>query len=352
MSHDSMNPKERWTAVLQRKKPDRIPLFWSSTQETLDKMKKFLGVSENSEFFKKLHVDEIVSVFPAYVGPRVSEGYDFFGCGYKKVSYGTGSYSECVYHPLAGYETLSEIKSNYKFPSIDWFDCSVIKKQIQGKEHLPIYGGGMEPFLRYTQLRGLEKAMMDLVEKPDIVEYCLENIFQLYYRITMGIYEEIPGKVLLTMVAEDLGSQETLLFSPETIRKFFLPRMKKMMSLAHENGACVITHSDGAIRDIVPDLIECGMDVLNPVQWRCRGMDREKLKKDFGNRICFHGAMDNQHTMPFGTVEDVKQEVMDNIRILGENGGYFLGPCHNLQAITPPENILAMYDTAYENGWY
>ncbi|MCM8825241.1 MAG: uroporphyrinogen-III decarboxylase-like protein [Candidatus Omnitrophica bacterium] len=350
MGKDAMTPVERWSAVLSRQKPDRIPLFWRATRETLIRVKEYLGISENSELFERLHIDEIVVVFPDYAGPKVKEGYDFFGCGFKDISYGAGVYSECVYHPLAEFETLQEIKRNYKFPSIDWFDFSCIKKQIQGKEHLPIFGGGMEPFLRYTQLRGLEMAMMDLVEKPDIVDYCMEQIFQLYYKITEGIYQQIPGKVLLTMVAEDFGSQESLLFSPGCIREFFLPRMKKMMDLAHQNGAYVITHSDGAIRDIIPDLIECGVDVLDPVQWRCKNMDRASLKKDFGEKICFHGAVDNQYTMPFGSVEEVKKEVIENIKILGENGGYFLGPCHNLQVITPPENIVAMYETAYYEG--
>ncbi len=122
MPKDSMTPRERWTAVCERKKPDRVPLFWSSTQETLDSVKKYLGVSENSELFKKLHIDEIVSVFPDYIGPKLPEGTDFFGCGFEKISYGSGVYLECVYHPLAGYETIEEIRKNFKFPSIDWFD--------------------------------------------------------------------------------------------------------------------------------------------------------------------------------------------------------------------------------------
>lgn len=349
---DSMSPRERWLAVLRRKKPDRIPLFWRATRETLLKVKEYLEISENSELFKKLHIDETVSVFPDYIGPNFPEDYDFFGCGFKNVSYGTGVYSECVFHPLEKIETLQDIKKNYRFPSIDWFDFSTIKKQVQGKEHLPIFGGGMEPFLRYTQLRGIERAMLDLIEKPDIVDYCLEKIFQLYYQITQGIYEKIPGRVLLTMVAEDLGSQESLLFSPGCIRNFLLPRMRKMMDIVHQSGAYVITHSDGAIRNIIPDLIECGMDVLDPVQWRCKGMDRLSLKKEFGDRICFHGAMDNQYTMPFGSIEEVKREVIENIKIFGNNGGYFLGPCHNLQVVTPPENIVTMYETAYEAGWY
>jgi uroporphyrinogen decarboxylase len=97
-------------------------------------------------------------------------------------------------------------------------------------------------------------------------------------------------------------------------------------------------------------MIEAGIDVLDPVQWRCKGMDRAGLKRDFGDRLVFHAAMDNQQTLPFGSVEDVRREVIENIRILGKGGGYILGPCHNLQVISPPENIVAMYETAHEYG--
>jgi uroporphyrinogen decarboxylase len=127
--------------------------------------------------------------------------------------------------------------------------------------------------------------------------------------------------------------------------------MKRMMDLAHQAGAFVFHHNDGSIRKMIPDLIETGVDVLNPVQWRCRGMEREALKRDFGDRLVFHGAMDNQQTLAFGTPEDVRREVLDNLRILGEGGGYILAPCHNIQAVSPPENIVAMYDAGYEYGW-
>ena len=124
-----------------------------------------------------------------------------------------------------------------------------------------------------------------------------------------------------------------------------------MMNLAHEAGAYVFTHSDGAIRAVIPDLIEIGADVLNPIQWRCHGMDREELKREFGQQLVFHGAMDNQETLPFGTVKEVRQEVLDNLRILGKGGGYILAPCHNIQAVGPPENVVAMYETCYRHGW-
>ena len=122
------------------------------------------------------------------------------------------------------------------------------------------------------------------------------------------------------------------------------------MKLAHDAGAYVFTHTDGAIRKIIPDLIDAGTDILNPIQWRCPGMEREALKRDFGHRFVFHGGVDNQQTLPFGTPEDVRAEVRDNLRILGDGGGYILAPCHMIQAITPPENVVAMYEEGYACG--
>jgi uroporphyrinogen decarboxylase len=141
------------------------------------------------------------------------------------------------------------------------------------------------------------------------------------------------------------------MISPQQIHTYLLPRMVRIIDLAHEAGAHVFHHNDGGIRRILPDMIEAGIDVLNPVQWRTKGMDRAALKRDFGDAVIFHGAMDNQYTLPFGTVEEVRQEVLDNLEILGAGGGYILAPCHNLQAITPVENVVAMYETAYEHGW-
>jgi uroporphyrinogen decarboxylase len=170
------------------------------------------------------------------------------------------------------------------------------------------------------------------------------------YENTRRMFAQIPGQVTFTYVAEDLGSQENLLFSPQSIREFFFPGMRRMIDLAHDAGVFVFTHSDGAIRKIIPELIELEIDILNPIQWRCTGMAREELKRDFGDQLIFHGGMDNQQTLPFGTVEEVRQEVIDNLEILGQHGGYILAPCHNIQAVSPVENIIAMYETGFEFG--
>ncbi len=192
---------------------------------------------------------------------------------------------------------------------------------------------------------------MDLVLNKDMVHYCLDKLFHLAYENTRRIYESIPGQVMISDVAEDMGSQESLLFSPAQIREFLLPRMKRMIDLVHGHGAFAFHHTDGAVRKVLPDLIAIGIDVLNPVQWRCKGMEREGLKRDFGDRLIFHGGVDNQHTLPFGTVAEVRQEVADDLRILGAGGGYILGPCHNIQSVGPAENVVAMYEVGYELGW-
>ena len=268
------------------------------------------------------------------------------------VDYGTGAYREAVTHPLAGYQSVEQIQAHYRWPSPDWWSYEHLGAQIQGKQDLPIRGGGSEPFLTYKDLRGHEQAYMDLVTNPEIVHYCLDRLFDLAYQNTSRIFEAIPGQVLIGYVAEDMGSQTSLLFSRRHIWTFLLPRMQRMIDLVHQAGAYVFFHSDGAVRPIIPDMIEIGIDVLNPIQWRCAGMDRSALKTDFGPQLVFHGAMDNQHTLPFGTKEAVRAEVRENISLLGDRGGFILAPCHNIQAITPPENIVCMYAEAHAFGWY
>ncbi len=384
MTKETMTPKERWLAILNRQKSDRLPMDYWGTPEVSAKLIKHFGLSDKEqieivkdlglsrfqksndgpsvpnsrilerEVFKELHIDFVVRLENKYVGPEVSLGSDSFGCQYKLVEYTDGSYIECSHNPLAKFDTVEEIEKGYKWPEPDWWDYSTIVEQIDGYEDYPIRAGGSEPFLFYKYLRGDEKAFLDLVLNPEIVHYILDKLFGLAYENTKSMYEKIPdreNKLILSYVNEDLGSQKGLLYSPQHIHKFLLPKMKVMIELAHENGAYVFHHDDGSIRRIIPDLIETGVDILNPIQWRLKDMDREGLKEDFGDLVIFHGGVDNQHTLPFGSVDDVIEEVSGNIEILGEGGGYIIAPCHNIQPNTPVENILALYETGYKYGW-
>jgi uroporphyrinogen decarboxylase len=350
MPTETMTPRERWLAVLTRQTPDRLPMDYWATDEADAKLKKHLGLGDDLALYRELHIDRPRTVAPRYVGPPIPDDENEYGIKYRMMDYGTGAYREAVEHPLAQYNSVEEIEANYRWPDPDWWDYAALSDQLVGWEEYPIRGGGSEPFLIYKSLRGMEQAYMDLVLNPEMVHYCLDKLFELAYQNTVRIYDALPGQVMISYVAEDMGSQESLLFSPDQIHAFLIPRMKRMMDLAHSAGAFVFFHTDGAARKIIPDMIEAGIDVLNPIQWRCPGMEREGLKRDFGDRIIFHGAVDNQYTLAFGSVDEVRQEVADNIRILGEGGGYILAPCHNIQAVSPPENIVAMYEAGYEMG--
>lgn len=347
-----MTPRERWLAVLRHEVPDRVPLDYRATGEATEKLLRYLGTPTLGDAFQRLHVDHPVHVSPRYVGPPYPSNADVFGCRFEAVDYGAGTYPECVYHPLAALNSIDEIEDSYTWPSPDWWDYTVVPEQVAGKETRPISGGGSEPFLTYKDLRGQEQAFLDLMVYPDLVKYILGKLYDLAFEQTIRVYEQIPGQVTYTDVAEDMGSQTSLMYSPAQIKDFFVPHFRRMIDLAHQAGVYVVHHSDGAIRPIIPTMVQLGIDVLDPVQWRCEGMERERLKRDFGDRIVFHGAMDNQYTLAFGSVEEVRQEVRDNVRILGDKGGLILGPCHNVQSISPPENVVALYDTAYAEGWY
>jgi uroporphyrinogen decarboxylase len=351
MPKETMTPRERWLAVLTRRAPDRVPMDYWTTDEARSKLMAHLGVGDDRALLKRLHIDRPFSVGPRYVGPPIPADADVYGCRYHDIEYGTGIYRECVFSPLAQYSSVEEIEANFRWPSADWYDYSQIKREVQGWEQYPIRGGGSEPFLTYKYMRGDEQAFMDLVENPEIVHYCLDKLFELAYQNSLRIYEQLPGQVMISYVAEDMGGQESLMISKKHIRAFLLPRMKRIIDLAHQAGAYVFHHNDGNCRDILPDMIALGIDVLNPIQWRCKGMEREGLKRDFGDKLVFHGGVDNQYTLAFGSVAEVRQEVLDDLCILGAGGGYILAPCHNIQAVSPAENIVAMYETGYENGW-
>lgn len=323
--------------------------YWA-TPEADRALRRHLGCATRREALEKLRVDFVVTVRPEYTGPALRPDEDAFGCRFREVDYGTGAYRECVHHPLEAVRTTEEAAGSLAWPRVDWWDCRRLHRHVEGLEDYPLQGGGSEPFLTYKNLRGETRAFMDLIDNPELAEYCLGRLVDLDYRLTERILEALPGRVMLTYIAEDMGGQEGLLLSPAHIRRFLLPGIKRMIALAHEAGVYVFHHNDGDCRAVLPDLVEAGIDILNPIQWRIPGMDRAALKKDFGDRLVFHGAMDNQRTLPFGTPEEVRNEVADNLRLLGGGGGYILAPCHNIQAGTPLENIVAMYRACLELG--
>jgi uroporphyrinogen decarboxylase len=194
----------------------------------------------------------------------------------------------------------------------------------------------------------MEQAYEDLVVNPEIAAAALGRIFDFHYEYNRRIFEAGAGKIELMTLAEDLGGQIGPLFSLEHYRQFLLPNQTRMADLARNYGLRVFYHTDGAARAFLPDLVDSvGINILNPIQWRCPGMEIPGLVRDFGAAVVFHGSIDNQRTLPFGTVDDVVNEVRTNARLFA-GARWICAPCHNIQAVTPTRNVIAMYEAAKE----
>ncbi len=192
--------------------------------------------------------------------------------------------------------------------------------------------------------------MITLATEPDYVHALLAKIVDAWLENLRRFTAAVGDRVQILQFNDDLGTQDAPFLSVRMFREMFFPHYRRGLDWIHRNTRMkVFMHNDGAIASFIPTLIEMGVDILNPIQTTAAGMDPATLKQEFGDRIVFWGAAcDCQHTLPFGTPEQVAGEVRENIRILGAGGGYVLAPVHNIQANVPPENVIALFDAALE----
>jgi uroporphyrinogen decarboxylase len=264
------------------------------------------------------------------------------------MSYGPGSYDEIDFYPLAGLERIDELEA-YPWPSTAWFDYTALEEQIGAvrKESDPclmVSNGNI--FETTWYMRGFEQALVDFLDNPELIHAILERVTSFYIQHFTKMLEVADGQVDLAFTADDIGGQNGLLMSFSMWEQHLKPYHVRLNRSIHQFGVKVIYHSDGSVMKAVDGLIDMGIDVLQALQFSARGMDPVTLKETYGHRLCFEGGVSVQTTLPFGTPEDVTQEVEWLISVLGKQGGYILGPSHAIQAGTPPENILAMFDTA------
>lgn len=275
-----------------------------------------------------------------------SETYiDEWGVSWKHVPYqtpfGKGTYTEIIGHPLAEDERIT----SYKVPDPERPELYVEAERAvkeYGDEYWVVGVTVTTIFETAWALRGYERILMDLVLDPDLVDV----LFEIPYRYHRKAAEKLVRiGVDMIWLGDDVGTQDRMLFSPETWRTYLKPRMAELIcSLKSLNPALKVAyHSDGEISPIISELIEIGVDVLNPIQ--PASMSPAELKTRYGDRLCFWGTIDEQHTLPFGSPDDVRKEVLHRLQTVGKNGGLILGPTHHVQLDTPLENFRTMVDT-------
>jgi len=349
---------------LDREQPDRIPIDYWATSTVSERLRRHFGISTQEQLLQHLDVDFRYIDGPKYVGPepRVHEDgsvEDHWGVPRVRVETGSGEqtsvYQEVINFPLNGAESLDEIRDYPKWPSPDWFDYDCVRQQVaeaqQTGKVVVFMGDRMNHAAQLKPamyLRGIDQILIDLALDPDIAEYILQRVAAFYLEYARRTFEAADGGIDIFMMGDDFGTQKGLFVSPDMWRQFLQPGFKAFIDLGRQYGCRVAHHSCGSIKPIIPDLIECGLEILNPIQPDVEDMDRRELKRLFGDRLSFHGSISIQQTLPFGAPDDVRKEVEERVETLGPGGGFIFCTAHNIQADTPTENIVALFE-AYRN---
>lgn len=342
-------------SVLNRQPVSRVPVDVWLTPEVLAALKAHVGEENELKLYQKMGVDKIVWVFPGYQAetfdPNAGDGYDPWGVPLRKVQSGQATYVEFSGAPLEGMVDPVQLDDYPFWPDPAGFNYSGAKRIAAEARAcgFATIGPWISHFEIYSHLRGMENALADVVDEPAFLDAALDRIDAIQTAMLERFLAELGDLIDLVFVSDDMGTQESQLVSIAAWSRHLKPRLANWCARIHSHGKKVLFHSDGAIREFVPHLIDCGVDVLNPIQHICPGMDRGRLKRDFGDRLIFHGGIENQHVLPHGTPDDVRREVIGCLETLGARGGYLPCSCHNIQAGTPPENVITMIETVH--GW-
>jgi len=378
-----MTPRERIEAVLNFQTPDRIPVIFGVSNATgikmgtYRKLKSLLGVHSSERYLYdwpelgtalpeeemmvhlKSDVRGVWDRFPEQVinrnwGREPHSNYiDDWGSGAREIN--PGEWFPDI-HPLADATSIKELEAYQGWPDMnDPFRVSQVKQsavEIRAKTDYAIMATPwlLFPFERAHAMQGLEPFLLNMALRPEFAEAMLRKNLELCKTLMGHFLRELGDNVDIIKIGDDLGTQKSLMISPDMYRKILKPIHAELISFIREKTrASVFFHSDGDIFDLIEDFIEIGVDILNPIQTSAGKMsDLPALKDKYGGRIIFCGGIDTQEILPRGTPEDVRKEVKRVSSILGEGGGYILGPVHTVMNDVPAENVLAMIQAVEE----
>jgi uroporphyrinogen decarboxylase len=290
--------------------------------------------------------------------PHYRYFYDEWGIGWKMPK-DDGLYYDVFHHPLRGMSTTAEIE---RYPWPDPADPSRfagvrerVRQVVDEQGRAVIIGGLCAGFVEMAGwMRGYEDYLIDFASNPAFLECFFDKILELKMAYWEKMLVEVGDLVTAVLESDDMGSQQNMLFSPRAYRQYVKPRHKVLYEFIKSHSrAKIFFHSCGSIRKVLPDLIEAGVDILNPVQVNAVGMDSGELKREFGKDLSFWGGgVDTQRVLGFGTVQEVKDEVRRRIDDLAPGGGFVFATVHAIQRNVPPENVVAVWETLQEYGAY
>ena len=379
---ETMTPRERVIAALNHKEPDRVPITLGGSANHLTEhcyqllrdhfgfkdvpRRTLVGFYTTPDYnplleklgtdFRFIHMRAPKSYISNALDGPFTEFVDEWGLQHRMVS----GYYDLTGAPLGSDLTIERIE---KYPWPDPYDparLEGVKAEVESLyndspyaivAHRQVYGNLWE-MTRW--LVGMENALMMTVTDLPLFDALLSKLSEVMDGFYDAFLSVVGPYIHVIEFAEDLGTNNGPMFNPEIYRKYIKPKHKKSIEMIKKKApqVKVMLHCDGAIRKFIPDLIDAGFDILNPIEGHLRGMDPVELKKDFGRDLVFQGGVDIKGVLVSGTVEDVRREVRLRIEQMGVGGGYILAPAHNFGNDIPLKNLLAFFEAGHELGFY
>jgi len=387
MPGETMTSRERVLAALDHREPDRVPIDLGGNQTGIHKfayraLLDHLGIEDRvtimdavqqlarpcEAVLERFHVDTryiaagAASDFKGGIVTEQRDGrlwhdlVDEFGVRWSMPD-DQPLYMDITLHPLAE-ATIDDLRT-YPFPKGDdpGRFAGLRQQALTIRKETPyavVSGISGVVYEICWYLRGLEQWLMDTIQQQAFCEALLDCTLQFWLDFFRGFLDEVGDLVDVIMIGDDLTGQKGPLFRPDFYRRIVKPRQKRLVQyIRSRTKAKIWYHTCGACTEYIPDLLDNGVDILNPVQISAAGMDPAMLKAEFGDRLVFWGgAIDTQHVLPVASPETIRDQVRRNVAIWKPGGGYVFNNVHNLQAAVPPENVVALFDAAYESGFY
>lgn len=377
----TMTGRDCVLTALRHEEPERLPVDFGGRHTTLHalahrRLKEYLGIPQGEEIYRQfwLQTVEVDQRINAILGGDVAafctlkpdawnlhlepdnSFHDEWGAEYAMPP--GGYYYDYRSHPLAKARTVKDLDSFLWPDPLDPGRYRGLKKEIQtvhaeGRKAITLTVAPAGSWEHTWTLRGPEQAFVDLIENTDLYEEILERTVNFQILQWERALHEVGDMIDVATLSDDLGTQHGPMMSLKIYRRLFKPRLARIIETIHKySKAKVYLHTDGSVYAFLPDLIEVGIEIINPVQKECRNMELSRLKREFGHHLTFWGASVCTKTLEFGSTDEVCQEARQSIRELAHDGGYVFGPIHNIQPGVPPENIVALFETARKYGTY
>jgi uroporphyrinogen decarboxylase len=399
-----MNSRERVLLAINHQEPDRVPVDLGGTRQSGIAAATYHGLKQLLEMYSPTRVFDVFQMLAEVERPiRQRFGADVIGLYRPAVAFGIRNenwkpwqlFDGTPVEMPGGFQPVTEPGGDIvllrdaqpiarmpkdgfyfdrleKYPGAAHVDLQTFQPPLLTDEVCEYYRQQAEALYQNTDLAivaplgppyelfyglgtgGFESWMITFATEDDYVSELYEKLVTAWLENLRRFFDAVAGRVQILQICDDFGTQQAPFLSVKMFRERLLPFYRRGLEWIHRNTAMkVMLHSDGALYPLIPSLIEMGVDILNPVQTSALGMDPVRLKLEFGDRLTFWGAsLDCQQTLPFGSPEQVAREVAAHVRVLKTGGGYVFAPVHNIQAGVPPENVVAMFDTALAEGSY